>query len=181
MAKHNFLDLEYSSTIQYPSAPAFGFGRPVCYDSVRLTTAIARESAPPGSDRAICRTVNGIVRLRLIAPVSGWSGIATAALMGVYGGKTAIIQEHTTGPIGIGFETTGLIQGPNPASSRSANLYSVANMSGGAYGFDYFSSYSNLAEEIFIRVQIGTLSVTADGLPPATLEISGVLMAGDPA
>ena len=113
--------------------------------------------------------------------MSGWSGIATAALMGVYGGKTAIIQEHTTGPIGIGFETTGLIQGPNPASSRSANLYSVANMSGGAYGFDYFSSYSNLAEEIFIRVQIGTLSVTADGLPPATLEISGVLMAGDPA
>lgn len=112
--------------------------------------------------------------------MSGWSGIATAALMGVYGGKTAIIQEHTTGPIGIGFETTGLIEGPNPASSRSADLYSVANMSAGAYGFDYFSSYSNLAEEIFIRVQIGALG-TGRGLPPATLEISGVLMAGDPA
>ena len=52
-------------------------------------------------------------------------------------------------------------------------------MSAGGYGFDYFSSYANLAEEIFIRVQIGNLGSFLPS-PGATFEISGALIAADP-
>lgn len=179
------LVLEFKEIIKWPGAPELSF-RPVVYDTPRLTAAVSDSRRPKGSDRLICRTVNGLVRLRLITP-DGWltndfgygSGIATAALMGAYSGKAAVIQEHTTGPIGLGFDTTGIVQGKNPLTASSNSVHTVANMSAGGYGFDYFSSYANLAEEIFIRVQIGNLGSFLPS-PGATFEISGALIAADP-
>lgn len=147
------------------------------YDSPRLNTAAHRAGLPAGSDKAICKTVNGIVRINYVGGDPGWIGIANAALMCAYGGKTAVIQEHSTGPVTLGFETTGLIDGNNPVNSNYFNLYSAASMSGGAYGFDLFSSFSNQAEQIFLRVIfLGTRDIKASPV----FEVSGVLLAADP-
>jgi hypothetical protein len=60
-------------------------------------------------------------------------------------------------------------------------FYTAAGMSAGGYGFDLFSSYSNLMEEIFIRLEIASLPLNGRFFEPATFEISAVLLAGDPA
>ena len=185
------LTLEYKKIIEYPGLKAgtFGLGEVLTYDSDRLTTALPRKGAEKGDDRAICRTVNGIARLNCLTvgnPGSEFALIATASLMGVTAGKVAVIQTHTTGPKQIGFiDVTSFITGPNPTSNYfGAPLYGAANMSAGAYGFDYFSSYSNLADEIFIRIQIGTFILFGpirEFRIPVKFEMSAVLLAHDPA
>ena len=175
--------LEFKDRINVPDGyydPESGkppiFSR-LTYDSPRLNTAVPHPGRPPGSDRAICRTVNGVIRIKYIGE-PGWNGLANAALMCACGGKTALIQEHSTGPSTLGFETTGLIDGSNPVTSNYFNLYSAASMSGGAWGFDLFSSFSNLAEQIFLRVIL--LGPRGNGITPS-FEVSGVLIAADPA
>lgn len=184
------LTLEYKKIIEYPGlkASTFGLGEVLTYDSNRLTTALPRKGAEKGDDRAICRTVNGIARLNCLTvgnPGSEFVVLATASLMGVTAGKVAVIQTHTTGPTTFGVGVTSIITGPNPTSNYfGAPLYGAANMSAGAYGFDYFSSYSNLADEIFIRIQISTLILfgpVREFRIPVKFEMSTVLLAHDPA
>lgn len=181
--------LEFKETIIYsapdvgvPPYPPYTDAYPnLIYDFPRLTTAYPKPVAPTGSDREICRTVNGAVKLQLLeydAPGDEFTDSfckATACLMGSYGGIVGTIQEHLFGPSAIGYETTGLIRSKNPTED---SLYSTANMSAGGYGFDYFSSYSNLADSIFIRVEISRGAPLACR---ARFLVSGFLLAGDPA
>lgn len=181
--------LEFKETIIYsapdiegpPYPPNADFFPNSIYDFPKLTTAYPKRGAHAGSDREICRTVNGAVRLQLLeydAPGDEFTDsfcYATACLMGAYGGIVGTIQEHSFGPSALGYETTGQIRSKNPAED---SLYATANMSAGGYGFDYFSSYSNLADSIFIRVEISR------GHPRACRArflVSGFLLAGDPA
>ena len=179
----------------------------VTVDLPRLTTEYPRPNAPPGSDRMICRTVGALVRLELLtkpppppllpfpAPpgihARTWTLLATAALMGTSGGKVGIIQQHTLGPVPLGYETTGFINGPDPlALGNVLSIFTAANMSAGAYGFDYLTSYSNLMDSIFIRVQVtrgnSSESIDLEGPEyyfhaPVKLRVKGVVLAGDPA
>ena len=159
--------------------------RPSIYDFPRLVTQINSKGVPDSSGGKICRTVNGAVRLEILdyalEPFELW---ANASLMGSYGGKTAVIQEHSFGPDFLGIESTGIINAKSPQGDKSyGNLYSTANMSAGAYGFDLFSSYTNLADSIFIRVEINSsfgdyLNANRNKL---TFQVSGFLLAADPA
>lgn len=173
--------LEIREKFQYPaSTPEYAPN--IIYDTKRLTTAYPRPDSSPGSDRQVCRTVNGILRVNLLRP-DVWSGRATAALMGAYGGKTGVIQDHTTGPTTLNLAPVVLIDGKNPLSvyDFEYGFYTAAGMSAGGYGFDLFSSYSNLMEEIFIRLEIAAVPVNGRFFEPAAFEISAVLLAGDPA
>jgi len=174
--------ITYSSTV-VPVPGPFGVQGslvPAIYDFPRLTTAYPRPGAPAGADRQICRTVNGAVRLEFLESTAPCRVLATACLMGAYGGSVGVIQEHTFGPALLGLETTGVISGNNPINNEDSNLYSTANMSAGAYGFDYFSSYSNLLDTIFIRIEIMR---SGGEQPPSQVKflVSGFLLAGDPA
>ena len=181
--------LEFKETIIYsapdvppPPTPATIDVYPnFIYDFPRLTTAYPKPGAPAGADREICRTVNGAVRLEIlefdttVAEGEVSYLYATASLMGAYGGLVGTIQDHSFGPGNLGVETTGQISYKNPATD---SLYSLANMSAGAYGFDYFSSYSNLADSIFIRIEIARQTPIACRV---RFLVSGFLLAGDPA
>jgi hypothetical protein len=173
------LSLEFKENVTYAfPGPGPVPGRvsidPRHWDFARLTVAAPRPGSPDGSDRQICRTVNGIVRVELLDATPGFYFFLTASLMGSYGGLVGTIQEHTIGPGPLGLPDA--ITAKNPANS-AGGLFSVANMSSGAFGFDYFSSYSNLADSIFIRVGI-LPSVNKVNI---NLKISGVLLAADPA
>jgi hypothetical protein len=172
----------------------------VTVDLPKLTTAYPKPGEPAGSERMICKTVGALVKLDLIThpppvppliPVPpplppfrnyAWRCTATAALMGSYGGKVAIIQQHTLGPVVYGYEGTGEIFGPNPLSSGAAvSLYTVANMSAGGYGFDYLTSYSNLMDSIFLRLQVARFVGNGEYFQePIKFRAKGVLLAGDP-
>lgn len=180
-----------------PDDPESETGSVVTIDLPRLITAYPKPGEPAGSERMICRTVGGLLRLELLtspppqppavfpdpSPPAPWFLLATAALMGSYGGKLGTIQQHTLGPVPLGYESTGAIYGPNPTSvGAQLSLYTVTNMSAGAYGFDYLTSYSNLMDSIFLRVQV--TRPTASGVyfqDPIKLRVKGVVLAGDPA
>lgn len=153
------------------------------YDSPRLTTAVPRPATPRGSDRMICRTVNGVVKVAFDFGKSGVNRrvIADAALMGAYDGKIGVIQAHSTGPSDLGLEITGSIRYQNVGTNQDeTGLYTQANASANGFGFDWFSSYSNLADEIFIRVIFLSLKES----PPFAnfnMTVSGALLAADPA
>lgn len=181
------LVLEFKETLTYSeinfdSVDNTGTGI-LTYDSPRLTTALPRPNEPRGSDRMLCRTVNGIVKVTFDFGKSGVKRrvIADAALMGAYDGKIGVIQAHSTGPSDLGLEFTGSIRYQNVGTNQDeTGLYTQANASANGFGFDYFSSYSNLADEIFIRVIILSLKER----PPYAnfnMTVSGVLLAADPA
>jgi hypothetical protein len=165
-------------------------------DLPRLTTAYSKPGEPAGGERMICRTVGALLRLEMLTvpppqppPIPPalqqptWGLYTTAALMGSYGGKIGLIQQHSLGPVALGYETTGTMHGPNPmAIGDSLSLYTVTNMSAGAYGFDYFTSYANLMDSIFLRVQVIRASDAPDYFKsPVKLRAKGVLLATDPA
>jgi hypothetical protein len=129
------------------------------WESPRLSTAFPIEGKPAGSDRAICRTVNGLVRVCYLGKQPEMS--VTAGLFGEYAGLP------------------GLIKSSAVFTSQPQEFDFFRN--GNGVCFEQFITYSNLVERVFIRVGI---VVYDNGLPANTmipLEISGVLIASDPA
>jgi hypothetical protein len=164
--------------------PRFSF----VWDSPRLSTQFAEKDAKAGGDRAVCRTVNGIIRIHPLDkfPILGFNevivgGAYVGLLMGSYGGLNGAIKEQYRIP-DPGSGRTPRITGIQPSFGKAEDI--VYN-SAGAYGSDFFYSYSNLADEIFMRVAITpfskeTLFTFEKVILPIRAEISGVLIAADP-
>jgi hypothetical protein len=128
----------------------------VFWESPRLSTAFPITGQPAGSDRAICRTVNGFVRVCYFdvnPQLRVYSG-----LFGEYAGTPALIQDDS--------------------ASLEPRFFDY-NRNGNGVCFSQFITYSNLVESVFIRVVTDYYS---DPLSPfkIPIEISGVLIAADP-
>jgi hypothetical protein len=133
-------------------------GSSLVWESPRLTTMYPMEGMPKGADRAVCHTVNGFLRMTLAdKSLLSSNCIVTAGLFGEYANIPGVIA-FTTLP----FNSSGLaFYAPN-----------------GVIGFDEWSSFSNLGQNIFIRVSIYRIT---EGLAdtPVDVTFSGVLLGSD--
>jgi hypothetical protein len=94
------------------------------------------EGAEKGSDRAICRVVNGFVTVKFIdkSIISSVNTNVRAGLFGEYAGIFGKIQDLEV----------------KLANSAQAKIL----LSNGTFGFDQFQTIGNLAQNLFIRVVI---------------------------
>ena len=132
------------------------------WESPRLTTMYPMEGRPKGSDRAVCHTVNGFLRVGvndksiLANPV----GIrVVAGLYGEYAGLSGVIAftEYQLG-----------------------SLDALPYESNGALGVSAWSSFANLAQNIYIRFIIArTDKRTAPAGLPIDLTFTGSLIGSD--
>ena len=150
---------------EFNNAPFEGFfpagsDFPTCvWESPRLTTMYPVEGAEKGSDRAICRVVNGFVTVKFLdksAIVPYFT--VTAMLMGEYAGIYGVIQSFTV----------------NVGGSIATKIL----LSNGSLGFEQFQTIGNLAQNIFIRV---VFTYDAFISPPIKIKTSmtGALLATD--
>lgn len=137
------------------------------WESPRLGTEYAVEGRPKGADRGICKVVNGIVSVKFINKeilASNKLEIA-ASLCGEYAGISAVIQQVAFSQLYTPFIST---------------MYS----SSGALGFPQLSSFSNLCQNIFLRVVFHRIDQVEPGDPvipiPLDVRISGSLIATAP-
>ena len=171
-AIQEFNNVPFSSEL-YPALQprAFYTNKNIAYwESPRLTTEYPLEGRPKGADRGICRIVNGLIAVRFIdkqlIDVDGRLEI-TAALYGEYAGISGIIDQ-------IAF------------SQEYAPLITQMYASNGALAFPQLSSFSNLAQNIFMRVvfrrsDIQDLEIDPDIKSlPLKVAISGSLIATAP-
>jgi hypothetical protein len=155
-------------------------GSVATWEGPRLTMMYPVEGKPAGSDRAVCHTVNGLLRVRvndhaLFDPDATVTVIA--GLWGEYGGVANLIQS-TSYPLnrfidGLGAETI------DPLSK----YYQVGT---DFLTFDVWNTFSNLAQNIFIRLSF--LRDTRYQEPespiivqptPINVTLSGVLIGSD--
>ena len=134
-------------------------GSYLTWESPRLTTMYPLEGMPKGSDRGVCHTVNGFLRMALTDKSLLTSDcLVTAGLFGEYANIPGLIASTTLSfgqPGGLSF------YGPN-----------------GVIGFDEWASFSNLGQNIFIRATIYRLS-TGLADTPVDVTFSGVLLGSD--
>jgi hypothetical protein len=126
---------------------------------------------PSGSDRAVCHTVNGILRMRLLSSLGDFDGDCElyAGLWGEYAGIT----------------------GSFPPQINQYNSFSGATKKYALYSdsnyieFDLFNTRANLCQNIYIRLAFMRVRavVSPDPVPPTRGYIksvmSGVLLGGD--
>lgn len=155
-----------SQTVQeFKSVPFRGALQPssgsyVTWVSPNLNTMFPVEGRPPGSDRAVCHTVNGFLSV-LFRDKSILSSTAkiSAGLWGEFGGVQGLIASTT-----LSFSDTASVQG----------FY----QSGGALAFNQWSSFANLAQSIFIKATIYRTD-TALAEVPIDAVFSGTLVGSD--
>jgi hypothetical protein len=141
-------------------AGGYDYPRTCLWESPRLTTMYPAEGAEKGSDRAICRVVNGFVTVKFLDKSAIVPGMrVTAMLIGEYAGIYGIIQSFAV----------------NVDGSISTKIL----LSNGSLGFEQFQTIGNLAQNIFIRVVFEWGGGV--GLPPIKIKTSmtGALLATD--
>lgn len=158
-------------------------GATFAWESPRLTTMYPRPGAEKGSDRAMCRTVNGVIQLKFLEPellFNGDTGVSvTAGLWGEYGrgrGVMASTKYYLDG------RYADDIIVPNPAVSPITQGYGVPMLnSNGKLGFNAWSSFSNQAQNIYIRVALVRDDSRNPPYPPIPIKMlcSGILIAAD--
>lgn len=148
----------------------------ISWDSPRLNVTVPYDDRPAGSDRAICRTVNGIICVKFIdKAIFQRNGNGPAA----YPIITAGLYGEANGIVGaLSFKQLYTI-GYNTIGTWPLALYN----SNGDVGFNFFSSYANLMQNIFMRVTIVRKAADApytNDAVPIDAVCSGVLLAADP-
>lgn len=146
---------EFESVFEAELSP--NLGSYAVWESPRLTTMYPVEDAPKGAGRAVCHTVNGILRVRLLTNYSDvGSGEIRAGLWGDYAGIPAAIQ-----------------------TDRAIDIKAI----GGQYiEFDLFNNRANLCQNIFIRFTLIRSTVYEIPIQPRIYIkaiMSGVLLGGD--
>jgi hypothetical protein len=134
-------------------------GSTFVWESPRLTTAYPIPGKPKGSDRAICSTVNGILKVDVLENkdllLGNYQGVlVTAGLWGEYNrvpGVLASVQYFlddnyanyfvSTPPITAIFSTAPSIGWGVPLFNNNGGL-----------GFNTFTSFSNHAQNIYIKL-----------------------------
>jgi hypothetical protein len=162
----------------------------ISWESPRLTTEIPYDNRPKGSDRSICRTINGILNVRLLNK---------AVLRRT---NNAFKDDPATKPfltMGLYGESSGMIGAITPLQQLRLNAFGfdgfneqilILTNSSGDIGSLVFSSYANLMQNIFLRVSIsrGYTGYVYDSQGdilinyelPIEFSCSGVLIASDP-
>ena len=155
LAVRGFLPIDPNSTTN--SLAAY-----VGFESPRLTTRYEKEGVPAGSDRAIARTVNGFlqVNFRDKSVYDPTNFIAVrACLMGEYAGISAV----------IGAPLTVALSDPAAMAIYQSN---------GGIGFTQFSSFENLAQNIYIRAAVYRFGIGENPVPVQVDAVfSGALLA----
>jgi len=149
----------------------------ITYESPRLSVAAPFNGRPKGADRAICRTVNGIVKVKLLN-----KEILQSVTGSFFGIDAPVITAGLYGE-SAGVEGAIAINQYYISTFSPINSYTVARFStNGDLGFKVLSSYANLMQNIFIRVVIQRGPATT-GFENSRLKIdalcSGVLMGSD--
>lgn len=149
----------------------------ITYESPRLSVAAPFKDRKKGADRAICRTVNGIVQVKLLN-----KDILQNVTGSFFGIDAPVITAGLYGE-SAGIEGAIAIHQYYLSTFSPINAYSVLRFStNGDLGFKVLSSYANLMQNIFIRVVIQRGPATA-GFENTKLKIdalcSGVLMGSD--
>ena len=138
------------------------------WESPRLTTMYPMEGMPKGSDRAVCHTVNGFMTANfkdktILDPANSDAVLNLRLYAGLYGEYAGI---------------SGLIQSTELRLSDIGNI--VAYQSNGGIGFDAWSSFANLAQNIYIRFTIIRVSAVGGGSDqPVDVSFTGALIASD--
>lgn len=137
------------------------------WESPRLGTEYAVEGRPKGADRGICKIVNGLISVKFIdKEILATSKLeVSAVLCGEYAGISAVIQQVAFSQLFTPFIST---------------MYS----SSGALGFPQLSSFSNLCQNIFLRIVFRRIDESGPEEPkipiPLDVRISGSLIATAP-
>lgn len=139
-------------------------GSYIVWESPRLTLQMPDPDSPKGSDRLVCRTVNGILQISaplILSNLDAYSSVAINA--GLYGEMEGI---------------PCLIKGTQYSLFASPKDFLATN---GRLSFDVWSSFSNLAQNIFIRV-VFTRGDTSEGVQPLPLNLTfnGALIGASP-
>ena len=168
-------------------------GSAFTWESPRLTTMYPRSGVPKGSDRAVCRTVNGLLRVNVLnnreLVFGSNTGISvTAGLWGEYNRVPGVLAS-----------TTYYLEGKYAESFLLPRPYFVTLLgipsggwgvpifdSSGALGFSAWSSFSNHAQNIYIKLTF-LRAVPPDDpekpyvRAPLSIQCSGLTIAADPA
>ena len=130
------------------------------WESPRLTTMYPVEDAPKGAARAVCHTVNGILRVRFLSNVDEANVTYNAGLWGDIAGIPGAIQ----------------------TDKLSVTIPEIKTFSGQYFEFDLFSNRANLLQNIYIRFTLTRNAVDAIPVQPTIYikaVMSGVLLGGD--
>lgn len=169
----------------------------ITWESPRLTTEVSHPNRPKGSDRAICRTVNGFVNVKLLNKqilLKNWRAEPPDLLT---------VSEFYPAPfltMGLYGESAGVIAAIAPVQQLRLSIDVIAGLnqqmilvlseSNGDIGSFVFSSYGNLMQNIFIRVSItrgywSYIYPQSSGIliteeVPVAFSCSGALIAAEP-
>jgi hypothetical protein len=137
-------------------------GSTITWTSSVLGVAAPVPNRPPGSDRAICRTVNGAltVTVRNTAILTDPSITMIASLVGDHNGVTGIIASQTV------------------LLGSQGNAYNL--LTGNRLSFNQFSTFANLAQSVYLKLLIyrnaGQILVSDD----IDLTVTGAMLGADP-
>jgi hypothetical protein len=135
-------------------------GSYLLWESPRLTTMFPIAGMPKGSDRGVCHTVNGFLEANFKdKTIFGSQVLLVAGLYGEYAGISGLIQSTTI----------------DPSTPAATAIYG----SNGAIGFNAWSSFANLAQNIYIRFVVYQ-AAGFGGVPvPVDVTFTGALLGSD--
>ena len=145
-------------------------GSTITWTSAVLGLAAPVPNRPPGSDRAICRTVNGFlnVNVRNTTILADSSITMIASLVGDQNGITGIIASQQV-ILGIP---------PNPAFASSTNAYNF--LTGNRLSFGQFSTFANLAQSVYLKLLIYRSLPNIVDADDIDLTVTGAMLGADP-
>jgi hypothetical protein len=145
-------------------------GATITWTSSILGVAAPVPNRPPGSDRAICRTVNGFlnVNVRNTAILSDRSITMIASLVGDQNGITGIIASQQV-ILGVP---------PSPAVASPTNAYNF--LTGNRIGFGQFSTFANLAQSVYLKLIIYRSDPNILVPDDIDLTVTGAMLGADP-
>ena len=136
-------------------------GSYLAWESPRLTTMFPIAGMPKGSDRGVCHTVNGFLEANFKDKTIFSQGgvLLVAGLYGEYAGISGLIQSTTI----------------DPSTPAATAIYG----SNGAIGFNAWSSFANLAQNIYIRFVIYQSRGVGGVATPVDITFTGALLGSD--
>lgn len=145
-------------------------GATITWTSSALGVAAPVPGRPPGSDRAICRTVNGFlsVNVRSTAILADPSITIIASLVGDHNGITGIIASQQV-ILGVP---------PNPAFASPTNAYNF--VTGNRISFGQFSTFANLAQSVYLKLLIYRSQPNILNSDDIDLTVTGAMLGSDP-
>lgn len=137
-------------------------GSTITWSSSVLGVAAPVPNRPPGSDRAICRTVNGFlaVNVRNTAFLADGGIVIIAQLVGDHNGITGVIASQS---VQLG---------------NQGNAYLF--LQGNRLCYNQFSTFANLAQNVYLKLIIYRNGQQALADDDIDLTVTGAMLGADP-